>query len=652
MNSQGRDDKNHTRLYQASKIRSHSSISLTRGGLILIGLLSGGDYAQAGLPGCGITTAHALARCGFGDSLYEAATTLPRDALPDFLTQWRQDLREELRTNSRGIIGRKLGKLAKELPHSFPNIDILLSYTNPITSESLGRAAEKNLKLTWGKEPDVGKLAAICEFYFEWGYKEAIIKRFRTLLWHSIVLRILRRAVINAEASGHDSSSTAMPSTPRKGKNRAHPRIINTPSKMVAKHFASMGLNSPASRPRGDADAESEDEEPLIIKIHSARNHASTDGLLEYRLEVAPAQLVRLAELGIKGTREPPEADEWASEEDVGGDDDDSDAGKKTKGPKPPPDPTSYLRLWMPACMVETAEPEIVEEYKERKSKKASKKSGKARDESGATKQSKKKTSKSQKPLCDSDTDQQQTIEDMLAKRKATIQSTPSRRANGRKMVLQPMFEESEESGSGALLSLPTLVAQSRAESSKTAAEREKRSKSGFGYLSLSDEDEQSEPVQPFRATSTNTHKKPIIPAPFPMSFNKDDVFSSSDTHGQLNTMRPTKKSTPSHTSDSERHQSPRKSLRCTLVESQARSTSSSRARPAAAKAINASVIEISSEDSDDSDDPPAAVSVQRSIIPPLMLAKARSRNKDQGIGVGTKPPTKQTSSDNVIDLT
>ena len=266
--------------------------------------------------------------------------------------------------NSRGIIGHKLGKLAKQVPNSFPNIEILLSYTNPITSKSLGCAAKKNMKLTWGKEPDVGKLAAICEFYFEWGCKEMIIKRSRMLLWHSIVLRILRCAVINAETSDHSSFSTTMPSTPCKGKDWAHPRIINTPSKMVAKHFASMGLNSP----------EPDDEEPLIVMIHSSRNHASTDGLLEYCLKVAPAQLVRLAESGIKGTREPVGMNKWALEEDLGGDNDVPDAGKKTKGPKPPPDLTSHLQLWTPACMVEMAEPEIIEEYKERKSKKASKK--------------------------------------------------------------------------------------------------------------------------------------------------------------------------------------------------------------------------------------------------------------------------------------
>ncbi|KAF8343748.1 hypothetical protein F5887DRAFT_918337 [Amanita rubescens] len=477
------------------------------------------------------------------------------------------------------------------------------------------------MKLTWGKEPDVGKLAATCEFYFEWGYKEAIIKRSRTLLWHSIVLRILRRAVINAETSDYSSSSTTMPSTPRKGKDRAHPRIINTPSKMVARHFASMGLNSP----------ESGDEGPLIVKIHSSRNHASTDGLLEYRLEVAPAQLVRLAESGIKRMREPSHTDEWTSEEDVGGDNADSDAGKKTKGLKPPPDPTSHLRLWMPACMVEMAEPEIVEEYNERRSKKASKENGKAREESGATKQSKNKVSKSQKPLYDSDTDQQLPLEDMLAKRKATIQSTPSRRADGR-MVLPALFEESQESGSNALFSMPIFMTQSRAEFSKTAAKCEKRRKPGFGYLSSSDEDEQP---------------------PFPISFNKEDVLSSSDTHGRLNTMRPTKTSlegSSSQTSDSQRHQSPRKSLKRTLVESQARSTSP-RKRAANAKAVNTSVIEISSDDSDDSGARPASVSVQRSSVPPLMLAKATAQN-NQGTAMGTRPRTFRDETCDVIDLT
>ena len=137
-------------------------------------------------------------------------------------------------------------------------------------------------------------------------------------------------------------------------------------------------------------------------------------------------------------------------------------------------------------------------------------------------------------------------------------------------------------------------MAQSHAKSSKTAAKSEKRRKCEFSYLSLSDEDEQS---------------------PFLILFNKEDnVFSSSDTHGWLDTMRPTKtslKRSPLQTSDSERYQSPQKSLKRTLVESQAWSTSPSCTRAANTKAINTSVIDISSDDSDDSDARPAAVSMQ-----------------------------------------
>ena len=195
--------------------------------------------------------------------------------------------------------------------------------------------------------------------------------------------------------------------------------------------------------------------------------------------------------------------------------------------------------------------------------------------------------------MCDADTDQRQTIEDMLVKRKVMIQLTPSRRADGR-MVLQGLFEESQESESDMLLSMPIFTAQSRTKSSKTAAKSEKQRKCEFGYLSLSDEDEQS---------------------PFPILFNKEDnVFLSSDTHGRLDMMRPTKmslKCSPSQTSDSERYQSPQKSLKCTLEESQAWSTSPSCTRAANAKAINTSVIDISLDDSDDSDARPAAVSVQ-----------------------------------------
>jgi len=401
--------------------------------MILIGLMSGGDYQQGGLMRCGVTTAHGLAKCGFGDSLYEAAVNLEREDLEEFLVTWREELRQELRTNSQKVIGRKQVALAKSIPEDFPDIDILLSYVKPITSESMGRESN-NLKLTWSKEPDVAKLAAVCEFYFEWGYKEAIIKRFRTVIWHSIVLRILRRAILDLDNRAASKAASTTPTKKGKGKERTE---CGTPSKMIAKHFSSLGISaSKEVYVSGSESQEEEDEDRLIVKVHSSRTHASTDGLHEYRLEIAPRQLVHLAETGIQGTRVPEGPDEWASED---GEDDDGE-GKKRK--REPIDPETHLRLWMPACMVKLVEPKLVKEYEDIQEQKLMKK----------TKKGSRSTTAKDKPSAKEKTQRKKTTthtvesEDdvFLAQAPSNAKKTsPTRR---RMTTKQPLPEEGEQS--------------------------------------------------------------------------------------------------------------------------------------------------------------------------------------------------------------
>lgn len=357
MNSEGKDDKNHTRVYHFQEIHDHPDIQLTRGGFILIGLLSGGDY-EHGLEGCGITTAHALARCGFGDSLYEAVCNPPPEGLSTFLEDWRQQLRHELKTNSRGFLARKSPALSKSIPDTFPNTEVLESYVQPITSEKLGHA-ETASKITWSKEPNVSALAAACELFFEWGYREAIVKRFRTVIWPGAVLRILRRAVLDVD----NFSSPSVSQTPRRAV--ADKDGYGTPSKMIAKHFSAIRLESDDESP-----GETPDKVPrLIVNISRERTHASTDGLPEYRLKVAPDQLVQIAESGLQGLRQPEGPNEWAYEE--GEDEEDGEMGQgkngKTKGPVDPLDP---LRLWMPACMVDIVEKKLVKDFKDAQGRK------------------------------------------------------------------------------------------------------------------------------------------------------------------------------------------------------------------------------------------------------------------------------------------
>ncbi len=370
-NAAGKDDGNHVMTYSSGDILAHPDVQLTQGGLVLAGVLCGGDYSK-GLHGCGVQIAYGLAKAGFGDTLLRAARTLTRPDLEVFLVGWRDELCAELKTNAKGRLPRKSPRLAKTVPKNFPHVDAVLAYTNPVTSEEKGRQ-HRNAIVDWDKEPDLGRIAGLCEMYFEWGVRQVIIKRFRTVLWPSAVLRILRCAAVLMDrqaamrAVGHPQ---VPPETPRKnGKVRRRPP--GTPSSMIAKHFSGMALNSPI---RGSADGgsnggddrEDDDENPLIVKIHSSRQHASTDGILEYRLEIAPAQLVHLCEAGVKGLRTALPL--GLSDEDEDEDDDDREGGgkKNTKKAKNPPlDPGRNLRLWLPACMVAMVEPEMVDEFED-----------------------------------------------------------------------------------------------------------------------------------------------------------------------------------------------------------------------------------------------------------------------------------------------
>ncbi|KAI0031029.1 PIN domain-like protein, partial [Vararia minispora EC-137] len=374
-NADGRDDGKHSYVYHADKLQTHPDIQLTRGGLVLIALLNGGDYHPEGVPGCGPQIARGLARCGFGEQLLEAARKHSRDderdmaQLQAFLSEWRNAIRQELRTNSRGYLPRKQATLSQNFPEDFPDIEVLYLYTNPVTSATDPSARRTHIPPTWPRDPDVGKIANLCELYFEWGIKEIIIKRFRTVLWDGVVLRALRRSAIELDA-----------------------RISGPPSVVTLSRKSAKGtpyVGTPVSRIRSwlssvAPDVNIEDlprEGELVLKISSTRRHASTDGLLEYRLEITPTHLVPLCAAGIQGLRKPadttfdvpPSQDE--SEDDEGGGE---DGTRNKRVPKPPPDPLSMHRVWIPACIVHVTHPNLVEEFEGGAAAKAARKAAKA----------------------------------------------------------------------------------------------------------------------------------------------------------------------------------------------------------------------------------------------------------------------------------
>lgn len=335
-----------------------------------------------GLDKFGKGIAHGLASCGFGDQLLTAFERRGQQDMRPFLARWRAAINMELRTNSRGFLQHRHPSLS--LPPTFPDMKILSNYACPATSAQAGRGGGGAMRDNG--DMSLPRIAGFCEAKFiEWGYKSAIIKRFRDLLWEAAVIRVLRRAALEADekeknrriAAGRNDWSIRGVLRPSRAE------AVGTPASLVKKHlskpeedrFAAAFVNQGPSQPRR-AETHVADTYPLIFRIVGSRQHVSTDGILEYRVEVGPTQLVALTESGIKGIRPEPSSNSLHA-----GDEFDSltegALPKPPNGPKkPPPDPKSALRMWIPACMMQQVHPALVDEFEAAEQAKKAKKAG------------------------------------------------------------------------------------------------------------------------------------------------------------------------------------------------------------------------------------------------------------------------------------
>lgn len=197
--------------YKASDLLTHPDLGLDTDGLILIALMSGGDYDTTGLLNCGVKIALALARGGFGSwlvsafkssypTLSSASASQPCPRFTSFLTTWLEDVREELRTNSRGHLPNRRPKLASTVRDTFlatvESRRVLTCYVYPLTSA--GKEAEVRGK---GGEPDLEQLASLAQQYFQWS-KEAILGKFRRVLGPGVVVRRLRQEIVELVDGG------------------------------------------------------------------------------------------------------------------------------------------------------------------------------------------------------------------------------------------------------------------------------------------------------------------------------------------------------------------------------------------------------------------------------------------------------------------
>ncbi|WFD32486.1 hypothetical protein MSPP1_003534 [Malassezia sp. CBS 17886] len=123
-----------------------TALPLTPDGMVLVAMLSGGDYCVHGVVHCGIKTAAALARAGHGATLIDAfrrthtpsAVLTVDDAWACAMARWRARLGTELAENTSGALGTRMPRLAASLPGTLWTQDAdrrcLHNYIHPRTS--------------------------------------------------------------------------------------------------------------------------------------------------------------------------------------------------------------------------------------------------------------------------------------------------------------------------------------------------------------------------------------------------------------------------------------------------------------------------------------------------------------------------------------
>ena len=221
----------HVNVYRAEETLAGSGMDGQ--GMVLVALMSGGDYIPEGIPGCGPKLACDAARAGFGKELCNL-----RKSDKDGMKAWRDRLQHEVRTNESKLFSRRNQKLV--IPDDFPSAEVLGYYTKPCIS-SATKLAQLRESLKWDQEIDYPALRSFTGDAFDWRCVGGAKKFIRNLAPAMLVRRL----------------------------------------RLIAE--------------RGDElenEAQAQAEAALVTKVHGKRNHATTDGELELRISFTPSSLV------------------------------------------------------------------------------------------------------------------------------------------------------------------------------------------------------------------------------------------------------------------------------------------------------------------------------------------------------------------------
>ncbi|KAL5621286.1 hypothetical protein BROUX41_006756 [Berkeleyomyces rouxiae] len=304
----------HVVSHRADRIRRDQQ--LDREGMVLIAMMSGGDYDPDGVENCGVKVASEAARAGFGKSLCAL-----KAADAEGIRAWREKLQHELATNESRFFRQK--HKALKIPDSFPNMEILRYYTHPVVSPP--RTVDRLAQLPdsdWAKPIYIDEMRRLTEEFFDWSFKGGALKLIRVLSPCILVQKLL--------ALSRDPEND------------------------------NLSIEEKQKR-----------EGELIKKIKSRRRHESTDHLPELRIEYIPLDIT-----GIDISQER-EAEIITTRDGLATNSDEeflADAAAAA-GDRPAKvyDPSVGTLGWVPELLVRLGAPLAVEDFEETLHKKEDK---------------------------------------------------------------------------------------------------------------------------------------------------------------------------------------------------------------------------------------------------------------------------------------
>ncbi|WVF72474.1 hypothetical protein IAT40_007289 [Kwoniella sp. CBS 6097] len=551
--------------------------------MVLIALLSGGDYAPKGLPSIGPTISLGLANAGLSEFLKKYDTQ--RSAFTASLPEIHARIIDELRTNASKQVGRRYPKRADDLaalpPQKvFPD-DTLDAYLNPCTSPLSdpsqgwpGFGKGESVFTLRGKARNEGRgdmegMARACETYFEWGTKEIVCKKFAgesVGIFGAEVVNEARELVRERSNTKDIATSLLLSSSPplplvhqSVGTSQAasSSRITSffqqaapSSSQISVKSSQLSSQIHPQTQPYDASPIDDGEPPEHVIKIHSVRADPmqSDLGLNEYRVAFRHAGYIDRCQNAMKGTRSDPadlsdnsrqrlglrekeiDPDNIAEQGDV----------SKTK---------DEIRVWMAEYLVREAWPELVKVWEEEQAAKASKLLKRKKPVSKSTK-SKEKTvvapkgvdtaafaaffskAQSQRPISASPTDEEEERESQPRGRGQSMDiSMLSSSDNSRStsdLAIPAKKSRARPAPTSSLSSLPEAIEKQRSKSPSASSRAKARSKSRRTSTSASkspptpgSDDEQT------KSLTTATAKRSSSPKPRSWAFGKR-IFSKS----------------------------------------------------------------------------------------------------------------------------